>query len=76
MGSGVPAGLCAAGWIDNTDTDYVFAGKAELPAVDMSVLDYRYGSLLLAPPYVTDPDTSRYAGTRADPAARAAPRER
>lgn len=73
---GVPAGFYAAGWIDNTDTDYVFAGKAELPTVDMSVLDYRYGSLLLAPPYVPDSATPRYAGTRADPAARAAPRER
>ena len=62
---GVPPGFCAAGWIDNTNTNYVFAGEAELPAVDVSVLDYRYGSLLFAPPYVPDPGAPRYAGTLA-----------
>lgn len=57
---GSPAGFCAAGFIDDTRSDYVFAGLAELSIVDL--VDYRFGAALLGDP-LSDPGTPRYAGT-------------
>ena len=59
---GVPAGKCAAGFINNDRTDYLFNAKAELPAVDLSTIDYRYGSTLLGAPFPA-PDYETYLGS-------------
>ncbi|UCC28806.1 MAG: hypothetical protein JSU86_11455 [Phycisphaerales bacterium] len=63
--TGVPSGLCAAGFIDNTRTDYIFSGQGELPAVDRSTLDYRYGSTLLGAPIPSPGIAGLYGGTLA-----------
>jgi len=59
---GVPSGFCAAGFIDDTRSDYVFAGIAEFSAVDLSSLNYRFASSLSGSP-VADSGTPRYGGT-------------
>jgi len=61
---GWPDGECIPAWIDNSRTDYVFAELGEQSAVDVSTLDYRYGSTLTSSP-IADPGTPRYAGTLA-----------
>ena len=61
---GWPDGECIPAWIDNSRTDYVFAELGEQSAVDVSTLDYRYGSTLTSSP-IADSGTPRYAGTLA-----------
>ncbi|UCC29690.1 MAG: hypothetical protein JSU86_15980, partial [Phycisphaerales bacterium] len=60
---GVPAGVCAAGFINNTRTDYLCSGKAELPGVDQSTLCYRFGSTMLGAPFPSPHVANMYAGT-------------
>ncbi|UCC30860.1 MAG: DUF4215 domain-containing protein [Phycisphaerales bacterium] len=62
---GAPQELCAAAFIDNTRTDYIFSGKAELSAVDQSTLDKRYGSTMLGDPTASPGIAQLYAGTLA-----------
>lgn len=61
----VPPGdgiTCTPGFIDSGRSDYVFADTPEIPAVDLSTLNYRYASTVLMTP-VPDPGSPQYAGT-------------
>ncbi|UCC29379.1 MAG: hypothetical protein JSU86_14400 [Phycisphaerales bacterium] len=58
----MPPNKCAAGFINNDRTDYLFFGDAELPAVDLSTINYRYGSWLLGAPFPA-PDYETYLGS-------------
>ncbi len=61
--TGWPAGECIPAWIDNERTDYILYGQAESAAVDVSTLDFRYGSTTSAFP---SPGIAElYAGTLA-----------
>ncbi|UCC32531.1 MAG: hypothetical protein JSU86_09655 [Phycisphaerales bacterium] len=56
---GVPAGACAAGFIDETRTDHITGGS---PWMDRSTMDYRYGGWV---PAILSPGHDTYAGTLA-----------
>jgi hypothetical protein len=56
------ANECTPGFIDNTRADYVFACCQDLPFVDVSTLDYRFGSTLVFDT-LADPGVAKYAGT-------------
>ena len=57
-----PPGVCPAGWIDQTRTDYIFFGQpTDMVSIDLSMIDFRYGSGVLDP--IIAPDFETYAGT-------------
>ncbi|MGB2986800.1 MAG: hypothetical protein WBE26_13085, partial [Phycisphaerae bacterium] len=61
----VPPGAgveCTPGFIGSNRSDYVFAGLGTIDAVDMSGLDYIFGSTIFSAPFATDPGEPRYAG--------------
>ncbi len=53
---------CTAGFIDAGRTDYIFSCCANLPAVDLFTLDFRYGSTLFTTT-ISDPGVPQYGGT-------------
>jgi len=57
----VPQGLCAAGFIDNSRSDYLLANMAEVATVDRTTLDYRYGGTTM--PFESPHIGDMYAGT-------------
>ncbi len=59
--NGVPQGLCAAGFIDNSRSDYLLANMSESCAVDLTTLDYRYGGTTT--PFESPHIGDMYAGT-------------
>lgn len=53
---------CSPGFIDFGRSDYIFESVPAIPAVDLSLLNYRYGATVLVGP-VTDDGTTKYVGT-------------
>ncbi len=62
---GYPTGVggeCEPGFIYAGRSDYIFLTVQDLPAVDLSLLDFRYASAAQTTP-VSDPGIAQYAGT-------------